>query len=615
MVLADNSDVFVRFGADIDPLKKGVTSARAQLKQFGSASRDTVNQLGKIGLAAGAAGIALGVKLVNGSLKAIDAQAKLAKQLGTSTTSLATLNRAAEMSGISMSSIEKGAKNLEVAMGEAAGGTGEALKTLERLNLTAQDLQGMTLDQKILTVNKAIKDNIPVTEQAAAAADLFGKKAGFAIRQLDPATIAEARREVVGFGVAVSDVDASKIERANDAMATVGLAVDGVSNQFTVALAPALEAIANQFKEAAIETGGFKNEAMQAVQIIATGMGFVGDSIKGVSILIDTAALAFQGLSLVANIVSTFIALKIDTAVQKASESINFMIDGLNNIPGIDISKLVVGKSDIAESMMASVKSAGLELEKSAAALNQSILEPLPSEKVEAFMESVYSKNNLEVMANDEKLALLAESDSIAAAEKLEAESVAAEALSAVNAAALDKRLANEKKNKKELESFNKSMEKQRTAATGNALSDLSTLMQSGSKKQFEIGKVAAKAQVVMSTYEGAQKAFTSFAGLGPWGVAAGIAAAGAAVAAGGIRLQAINSTSFGGGGGVSGGGGGAAPAAASAPAAAASAPTQDRNLVVSGIDPSSLYSGDQLTGILDGINEAIDDGYVLRVG
>ena len=110
------SDVFVRFGADIDPLKKGLATASGKLDQFGAKGRETANVMGKIAVAAVAAGVAIGIKLVNDSLGAIDAQAKLAKQLSTSSASLAVLNRAADMSGISMKNIEQGAKNLEVAL-------------------------------------------------------------------------------------------------------------------------------------------------------------------------------------------------------------------------------------------------------------------------------------------------------------------------------------------------------------------------------------------------------------------------------------------------------------------------------------------------------------------
>jgi hypothetical protein len=78
-------------------------------------------------------------------------------------------------------------------------------------------------------------------------------------------------------------------------------------------------------------------------------------------------------------------------------------------------------------------------------------------------------------------------------------------------------------------------------------LGSLSTLMQSESRKMFEIGKVAAISQTVISTYEGAQKAYTSLAGIPIVGPALGAAAAAAAIAAGVVRVQQIQSTSFGG--------------------------------------------------------------------
>lgn len=549
--MADNSDIFVRFGADIDPLKKGVAAAQGKLSQFGSSARSTVNQLGKLSLAAGAAGAAIGVKLVSDSLGAIDAQAKLAKQLGTSSASLSTLSRAADMSGITMKNIESGAKNLEVAMGEAAQGTGIAADTLERLNITAKDLEGMTLDQKILTVNAAIKENIPATQQAAAAADLFGKKAGFAITQLDPATIAEAKREVVGFGVAVSDFDASKIEAANDAMATVGLAVKGVSNQFTVTLAPILEAIANDFKEAAIQTGGFKTQGIEAVQGVAKAVGLLGNAFRGIEVIID-------GLDV-----------------------------GLSSIKAgwLELGGL------FSDSMAQAAQVAQQETTAAVAELNATLMEPLPSEVIDGYIAKL----------TDQRI--------------IDAKRAQVEQLAGLDAQAGAQRIAKEEEIQSAMSQIQQSWGKQETGAVKTMFSDLSTLQQSGNKKMFEIGKAAARAQTVMSTYEGAQKAYTSLAGIPIVGPALGIAAAGAAIAAGGIRLQAINSTSFGGGGGtVSAGAAGGGAAASSAPAATQQ-PAQERNLVVSGIDRNSLYSGDQLTNLMDNMKAAQEDGYVLMVG
>lgn len=548
--MADNSDIFVRFGADIDPLKKGVAAAQGKLSQFGASARTTTNQLGKLSLAAGAAGAAIGIKFVNDSLNAIDSQAKLAKQLGTTSLSLATLNRAADMSGITMKNIEAGAKNLEVALGEAAQGTGIAADTLERLNLTAKDLEGLPLDEKILKVNAAIKANIPATQQAAAASDLFGKKAGFAITQLNSETIAEAKREVVGFGVAVSDFDASKIEAANDAMATVGLAVKGVSNQFTVTLAPILEAIANDFKEAAIQTGGFKTQGIEAVQGVAKAVGLLGNAFRGIEVIID-------GLDV-----------------------------GLSSIKAgwLELGGL------FSDSMAQAAQVAQQETTAAVAELNATLMEPLPSEVIDGYIAKL----------TDQRI--------------IDAKRTQVEQLAELDAQAGAQRIAKEEEIQSAMSQIQQSWGKQETAAVKTMFSDLSTLQQSGNKKMFEIGKAAARAQTVMSTYEGAQKAYTSLAGIPVVGPALGVAAAGAAIAAGGIRLQAINSTSFGGGGSVSAGAAGGGSAATPTAAAAPQQQQASQSVVLSGVNAGDMFSGEQLFGLIDKLNEAGEDGKTLNV-
>lgn len=543
------SDVFVRFGADIDPLKKGTEKAASTLDKFGTQTRKTANDLGKLGAAAVAAGAAIGVKFVSDSLNAIDAQAKLAKQLGTTTSSIATLDRAAEMSGISMKNIESGAKNLEVALGEAAQGTGVAVDTLERLQLTAKDLENLTLDEKILKVNQAIKENIPATEQAAAASDLFGKRAGFAISQLDAKTIEEAKRQVVGFGVAVSDVDAAKIEAANDAMATVGLAVKGVSNQFTVTLAPVLEMIANDFKEAAIQTGGFKQEGIAAVEGVASAVGFLGNAFRGVEIALAGLDVGFQTLKTGALGIGAIFSDEMAAAADQAAGDMALSIDELN----------------------------------------AKLMEPLPSEVIDGYIEKL----------TDERI--------------LDAKKTQLETMNELDAQAGATRIQKEEEIQSAMANIRKSWGKQQTGAVSKMFGDLSTLQQSGNKKMFEVGKAAARAQTVMSTYEGAQKAYTSLAGIPIIGPALGVAAAGAAIAAGGIRLQAINSTSFGGGGTVSAGSAGAAAPAAAATTPAAPAP-QAQQVEISGINAGDMFTGEQLFGLIDKLNEAGEDGKTLNV-
>ena len=85
----------------------------------------------------------------------------------------------------------------------------------------------------------------------------------------------------------------------------------------------------------------------------------------------------------------------------------------------------------------------------------------------------------------------------------------------------------------------------QRVAGAKQMFSDLSTALMSGSKEQFEIGKKAAIVEAGISTYEGAQKAFTSLAGIPYIGPALGAAAAAAAIAAGLVRIGSINQQQF----------------------------------------------------------------------
>lgn len=142
---------------------------------------------------------------------------------------------------------------------------------------------------------------------------------------------------------------------------------------------------------------------------------------------------------------------------------------------------------------------------------------------------------------------------------------------------------------------------------TGQILDNLSVLMESKNKDMFEIGKAASIANTVMSTFEGAQKAYSSMAGIPIVGPALGAAAAAAAVAAGMVRVQNIQATSLGGGsaGGSGGGGGGAS----SATAASQPMVQQQQNITLVG----SSFSSSQVRGMISAINANLADNVNLK--
>ena len=202
-----------------------------------------------------AAAAAAGVAMIRSGLDTIGAQADMAASLKTSVESLQVLTVAGELAGVSLGEIEQATKKLTTRLSEAASGSGSAVGALERLHLSARDLQALPLDQRIVTIQEALARLVPEAERAAVASDLFGDKAALAFLRIDPATLREAAKDVRGFGVAVSATDAAQIERTGDAIAKLSLIWLGLTNRLTAAVAPALETIANTLGDAARGSG------------------------------------------------------------------------------------------------------------------------------------------------------------------------------------------------------------------------------------------------------------------------------------------------------------------------------------------------------------------------
>ena len=229
-------------------LSAEMTAANTRLAGFAS----------KAGIALAAltaAATAAGVAMIRSGLEVIGAQADMAASLGTTVESLQVLTWAGELAGVSLGEIEQATKKLTTRLSEAASGSGSAVGALERLHLSARDLQALPLDERIATIQDALARLVPEAERAAVASDLFGDKAALAFLRIDPATLREAAKDVRDFGVAVSASDAVQIERTGDAIAKLSLIWLGLTNRLTAAVAPALETIANALDDAARGTG------------------------------------------------------------------------------------------------------------------------------------------------------------------------------------------------------------------------------------------------------------------------------------------------------------------------------------------------------------------------
>ncbi len=238
-----------------------------------------------------AAAAAAGIAMIHSGLETIDAQANLAQSLGTTTRSIQVLAFAGDLAGVSMDEIAAATKKLTLKLSDAAGGTGTgtAVDALQRLHLTASDLQALPLDERIVAIQDALAKFVPPAERAAVASGLFGDKAALAFSRIDSATLRQASQDITDFGVAVSDQDSDQIRTAGDAIDRLGLVWLGLTNQLTVAVAPALETVANALADATRVGGVFQ-----------TSIAFLGDHIGEIASIAGAFATFFAGRFVIA---------------------------------------------------------------------------------------------------------------------------------------------------------------------------------------------------------------------------------------------------------------------------------------------------------------------------
>jgi hypothetical protein len=316
-------DLIAKIGGFTGPLDKASRDTKKRMAEIQASATKAGTVLGAT-IAAGSAAAVVGLSvLVKAQRDLIDTQAKAAQRLRTSYESLTILGRAGELAGVGMDKIEVSAKALEQRLGQAIAGSKEQAAAFDRLGLSAQAVADMPLDQRLATINQALRDNVQASERAAVAGKIFGEEGATMMQMLDPATIAEAARQTELFGLNLSDVDAAKVEMANDAMSTFGLLADGVGKQLTVELAPILKLIGDEFLRSAEEAGGMGNMVQGAVGKTVSALAFVADAADGVSRVFTITADTIIGM--------------LTTAAYYGIDMAGDIVEALNTIPGVDL--------------------------------------------------------------------------------------------------------------------------------------------------------------------------------------------------------------------------------------------------------------------------------------
>lgn len=305
--MAELGSVIVKVGADITDLTKKLDQAGKKTDDGTKLISTRFLAMGAaVAAAAAAAATAIGYMALK-EMEAIDASKKLGESIGATVTGLRALNMAADLSGLE--GMESSITRLNQNLGAFEQGTGRARESIERLNLDVAAMRNMDADQKVAY----LADQIQRSGMSAQEASFHLKRLGF--DQAEAAGVflkggdafRQAREDVERFGLAVSQLDASKMEIINDNITSTKAAMSGLVTRMTTALTPAfLEvtdsvlASARGFFDAYNQVSDFDkatDDAAEGVQdFTADGRTLLTPMLEGLVRLAALAADAFRVL-------------------------------------------------------------------------------------------------------------------------------------------------------------------------------------------------------------------------------------------------------------------------------------------------------------------------------
>lgn len=401
-ITADGGQAIREMG-DVDSKQKKTFA------DMGKSLRTSANQWAKWGAAAVAAAAGTYAALVRSQMGTIDSLAKTSDKLGIATEELQALRHAAELTGVSTGTLDTALQRMTRRTAEAAQGTGEAKAALEELGLDAQALARLSPDEIFRNISDAMEGVASQGDRVRLAMRLFDTEGVALVNTMKGGREAldAYKQEVEDFGLAVSRVDAAKVEQANDALFRAGEVMRGALTKAAVEVAPIITEISNRFIEAATDAETFGNVTDKVFSGIVYTVGKVGDVFHGLRLIVKSIEVAFYGLSTVAN---TVFAKIIDiqlSPLRMAAAGVNTLISGLNNIPGVNLDEIVAGETEFVGKLKTAANSAQIEFADAMFELRKLASEPLPSEQFDAFVQQVKDAAD-EVAATQQQLAPVA---------------------------------------------------------------------------------------------------------------------------------------------------------------------------------------------------------------
>ncbi len=362
--------------AELQILLKGKDEASKSMEGVGKSTDAMAKKFTAAGAVMTAAGAAILGSLglvIRDFTAAGDEVQKMALRTGFGTEALSELKFAAQISGASLTDIEKATKRQAKALTDADRGLETSARSFEELGLNVEDLTKLSPEEQFFAIAGALGDLEDQTRKSAIAQEIFGKSG----TQLLPLfaqsadSIAALREQARDMGLVFDQEAADKAANLADAMTTLKGTLDGVKITIATQLVPALIPIIEKIQEIIGRVSAWTKGNPELTKKIVLAVAAIGGLLAvlgpiflllpGIIAALPLIAGGFAlllgpvGLVILAvgALVTAGIVLKdnwdvIMKGIKQTSETvINFVIDKINNlisalnlIPGVNIGKI-----------------------------------------------------------------------------------------------------------------------------------------------------------------------------------------------------------------------------------------------------------------------------------
>lgn len=256
----------------VDQTRSAFDSIRGNLAKLGDESNRVKGMLAGLGVSLSVAGFAA---MIKSAIDAADQLNKLSQKIGISVEALSTLRFAAQLSDVSLETLQKGIKGLSQNIAEANTGIGDGAQVFDALGISVRNADGSmkSIEAVLLQVADVFANLEDGAVKTALAVKLFGKSGMDMIPFLNQgaAGITQLTAEAERLGLKLTTETARSAEAFNDNLT----ALKASSSSLGIALArdflPELTNITNAMREAANEAGTLK--------ALWVGLGGVGNLI------------------------------------------------------------------------------------------------------------------------------------------------------------------------------------------------------------------------------------------------------------------------------------------------------------------------------------------------